>query len=260
MSSSSLATAITLDSAEPLPALLAGVEFSDEEMLVPQIFRLLRDLIVSIQLAPGRRLSEKEISEGLGASKTPVREALIRLDDAGLVTVVPKSGTYVTPIRIANFIEGCFIRIQLEVGAVRRAAERHEGAFFDPNFDAILDQQRVAHDVGDDAEFFRLDQQLHASIFQAAGVPGVSDVLERSQIEVNRMRHLKRIRRIRRHGKVLADHQAIVSAIQVSDADAAEAAMIQHIGSLEAEIAQLSSDPELLRFIESQVSLPRGGR
>ncbi len=250
----------SFDSAGPISALLVDVTLSEQEMLAPQIFRLLRDLIVTLQLVPGQRLSEKEISDGLGASKTPVREALIRLEDAGLVNVIPKSGTYVTPIRIATFIEGCFTRIQLEIGAVRRAAERSKGSFTSPDFDAILDEQQCAMDAVDDAEFFRLDQKLHAAIFQAAGVPGAWDVLTRSQLEVNRLRHLKRIRRIRRHAKVIADHRAIVQAILDSDPDAAEAALVAHIGSLEGEIAQLSSDPELLRFIESQSSLPRGGR
>lgn len=241
-----------------MPGLLDDVALSDDEMLAPQIYRLLRDLIVSIQLVPGQRLSEKEISESLGASKTPVREALIRLEDAGLVRVIPKSGTYVTPIRIASFVEGCFTRLQLEIGAVRRAALRHGDSLNGVDLDSILEEQQQAMEAVDDARFFQLDQKLHKVFFQIAGVPGAWDLLTRSQVEVNRMRHLKRRRRIRRHAKVLADHHRIVDAIHCADADAAEAALVAHIGSLEGEIAQLSSDPELLRFIESQGSLPQG--
>lgn len=229
-------------------------------MLAPQIYRVIKELIVTIQLVPGQRISEKEISESLGASKTPVREALIRLEDAGLVSVVPKSGTYVTPIRIASFIDGCFTRIQLETGAVRRAASRHGAAFNTPDLSAILQRQRDAADGVDDTNFFLLDQEFHRAIFEAAGVAGAWQLLERSQTEVNRMRHLKRVRRIRRHAKVISDHEAIIAAIEASDPDAAENAMIDHIGSLEGEIAQMSSDPELLNFIETQASLPRGAR
>jgi len=250
--------AINLDRAGSIPDLLVDVALNDHEMLAPQVFRLLRDLIISIQLVPGQRVSEKEISECLGASKTPVREALIRLEDAGLVRVIPKSGTYVTPIRIANYVEGCFIRLQLEIGAVRRAAQRHGDSLRGIDLDAILAEQQQAMDAVDDVGFFKLDQKLHKALFAIAGVPGAWDALERSQIEVNRLRHLKRVRRIRRHAKVLADHHRIVEAIHVADADEAENALVAHIGSLEGEIARLSSDPELLRFIESQGSLPNG--
>lgn len=245
---------------ESASSLLSGATLNEEEMLTPQIYRLLRELIVTIQLVPGQRISEKEISESLGASKTPVREALIRLEDAGLVSIIPKSGTYVTPIRIASFIDGCFTRIQLETGAVKRAAERHGSAFNAPNLDDILERQRQAIAAVDDKAFFELDQEFHQAIFQTAGVSGAWLLLERSQTEVNRMRHLKRVRHIRRHAKVLADHEAIVMAIQAGKPAAAEAAMHRHIGSLEDEIAQMSSDPELLHFIETQANPPRGGR
>ena len=69
-----------------------------------------------------RRSRRTTSPRSLKASKTPVREALIRLEDAGLVTIVPKSGSFVAPIRIDRYIDACFIRLQLETGAVRRAA------------------------------------------------------------------------------------------------------------------------------------------
>ena len=68
-----------------------GVTLDPKKGLVDQIYTILMGLIVSIQLKPGQIMSEKEISEALKASKTPVREALIKLEDTGLVRVVPKS-------------------------------------------------------------------------------------------------------------------------------------------------------------------------
>lgn len=105
--------------------LLDGVWLDPKESLVQQIYTILMDCIVNIRLKPGQAMSEKEISDSLKASKTPVREALIKLEDTGLVRVVPKSGTYVSPISLDRYIEACFIRLQLEIGAVRRAAERN---------------------------------------------------------------------------------------------------------------------------------------
>ena len=94
--------------------LLSKTVLDPDKSLVQQIYRLLWDAIVSLKILPGQLVSEKEIAAVLNASKTPVREALIRLEDVGLVQVVPQSGTYVTPIQREAYIEGCFIRLQLE--------------------------------------------------------------------------------------------------------------------------------------------------
>ncbi|MGI9506306.1 MAG: GntR family transcriptional regulator, partial [Geminicoccaceae bacterium] len=81
----------------PIAERLADVDLVPSRSLVSQIFTALKDLIVTMKLRPGELLSEKEVAEALGASRTPVREAVIRLEDMGLLEVVPKSGTYVTP-------------------------------------------------------------------------------------------------------------------------------------------------------------------
>ena len=107
---------------QSVPDLLRDVRFDADKTLVSQIFEIIRRLIITVRLRPGQKISENDISEALRASKTPVREALIRLEDAGLVTIVPKSGTFVAPIRIDRYIDACFVRLQLETGAVRRAA------------------------------------------------------------------------------------------------------------------------------------------
>ncbi len=104
--------------------ILRDVRFDANKTMTSQIFEVIRRLIITVTLLPGQKISENEISEALNASKTPVREALIRLEDAGLVAIVPKSGTFVAPIRIDRYIDACFIRLQLETGAVRRAAKR----------------------------------------------------------------------------------------------------------------------------------------
>ena len=238
--------------AESLSTLLADVTLDPDESLAGQIQRSLEELIVGVRLLPGRRISEKEVSECLGASKTPVREALIGLQNAGLVTVVPKSGTYVTPIRIARYLEACFVRLRLESGAVRRAAERHERTERQTELEALLDRQAEAIGRDDDRRFFLLDEALHEAFFRAAGVPGVWPVLVRTQSDVLRIRHLKRTRGIRRVERVLADHRRIVDAIGAGDPDAAEAALVRHIGSLDNELERLAEHPELMDFIDAQ--------
>lgn len=241
--------------------LFKDMSLTSDESMVNQIHRILWDLITTTRLLPGQLLSEKELSESLNASRTPVREALIRLEEAGLVYVVPKSGSYVTPVRISTYIEACFIRLQLEIGAVRRAAERFANYQSPADLNAIIARQTEALKDNDYSQFFILDEQLHESIFRIAGIGGVWKVLRRTQSEVYRIRHLKREYQLRHGDKVLKAHQKIVDSIASCDPDAAEAAMIEHLGPLESEIEQLTAFPELLKFIEQQNSeLPRSRR
>jgi len=167
------------------------------------------------------------------------------------VQIVPKSGTYVTPISITAYIEGCFARVQLETGAVRRAATCCNPAAKE-KLDSIVEQQKTALNNEDYENFFALDQALHAAFFEVAGVKGLWQVLNRTQSDVNRIRHLKRINKIRRGPTVISQHIQIVDAISSGDSNAAEAALIEHIGSLEREIDLLMSNPDLLSFIEKQ--------
>jgi DNA-binding GntR family transcriptional regulator len=231
--------------------LLDGVVLDTKESLVKQIYTILWELIISIQLKPGQAMSEKEVSEVLKASKTPVREAIIKLEETGLVQVVPKSGTYVSPISLDRYIEACFTRLNLEAGAVRRAAERSNDLKSVMYLEATINRQIKALAEEDDQTFFQQDEALHQAFFDMAGVPGVWDVLKKTQSEVYRFRSLKRIYNIRRAGQIIDEHKAIVAAIRSGSADDAEAALITHIGSLESEINQISAHPEILDFIDT---------
>jgi len=244
-----------------LTDLLRDFELSSEEPLATQVYWILRNEIITLRLLPGQLVAEKEIAEVLSASKTPVREALIRLEFDGLVDIVPKSGTYVSAIRINKYIEACFTRLQLEMGAVRRAASRvAEDPAQVEQLDVILDQQAAALKADDYRKFFQLDQSLHQGFFNMAGIPGVWDLMLKTQADVNRMRHLKRKRNIRRGPTVLEEHKVIVEAIRTQDAAGAEKALVAHIGSLDQEIQQFTNDPALLEFIENQASPSRRTR
>src|SRR5437588_1998324 len=92
------------------------------------VYAALRDAIVQTELEPGRQISENELAELLGVSRTPVREAVARLRDDQLVEVVPQLGTFVTRISVDGVDDAQFLRQALECSAVRLAAERAEKA------------------------------------------------------------------------------------------------------------------------------------
>ncbi|MCB2053680.1 MAG: GntR family transcriptional regulator [Geminicoccaceae bacterium] len=241
---------------------LGSVKLVADRPMVAQVFDVLRARIVAVDFLPGERLSEKEISAALGVSKTPVREALIRLEEAGAVEIVPRSGTYVTPIRIDRYIEACFVRLNLEIGAVRRAAGAATHQAIARQLDAVILEQRAALAAGDYIAFFDLDQRMHRCVFELSGIGGVWTTISQTQAEVDRVRHLKRIHNISRGEEVLREHAAIVDAIRAGDPAAAEKALVRHLGSLEAESDGLRRHPVLLDFIDTLNARlsGRGGR
>src|SRR3954447_13952822 len=88
------------------------------------VYGALRTAIVATELEPGRQISENEVADMLGVSRTPVREAVARLRDDQLVEVVPQLGTFVSRISVAGVDDAQFLREALECSAVRLAAER----------------------------------------------------------------------------------------------------------------------------------------
>lgn len=235
---------------QEISTLLDRSDLSPDRNFVEQIYENLRHLIVTVQLLPLQRVSEIEISEVLGASRTPVREAMIRLTNDGLVKVVPKSGTYVTPINIDRYLEAAYMRILIEVGVAGRAArcwtpihERKE-MLSEP-----LRKQADAQKNDDYFSFARSDEEFHFNIFSVAGVPGLWHTIKRGQPDLSRVRHLKRVFQIRKTERVLKEHQAIAEAIQGHSEAAAEAAMRSHLGTYEDEAEVLSSHPMLVDYI-----------
>ena len=94
-----------------------------------QVRRIIEERIVTNALRPGERLSENELSGQLGVSRQPVREALIRLAEAGLVRVLPQRATVVTRISVARVSSARFLREAVERAVVRRAHDaRHDPA------------------------------------------------------------------------------------------------------------------------------------
>lgn len=249
----------------PLDQVLSSDELNPVGNMANRIYGLLRKLIVEVKLLPGRALSEKEIAALLDVSKTPVREAIIRLAEEGFVTVVPQGGTYVATIDVQRYMEACFIRFKLEEGAVIEATKRH--SFEDiARLKTCLAEQRTAAEDEQFTDFFLLDEEFHRTIFAAARLPGAWGVVNQAKGEMDRMRHLKRVFAVRRTEQVIGEHEAIVAAIESGDVEAAREAVARHLGSLESKIAELSKNPKIWAYIEQintrvpKKRAPRGSR
>ena len=208
-----------------------------------RIYSDLRSELVSLQRRPGEPISETEIAHSYGVSRTPVREAILKLADEGLVDIFPQSGIFVSRIPIAALPESIVIRKSLEETTARLAAERASPSQI-LSLRAIIERQREADAAGDRVAFHQADEAFHATIADVAGYPGIWKFIQQVKIHVDRYRLLT-LPVMGRMSEVIAEHEPIVAAIEAHDPDRARMAMDKHIGRLLGDIAETQiTNPE----------------
>ena len=217
----------------PLADVLDAADLSGEGSLVEQVYVMLRRCIINLSLPPDSALVEQDVATILGLSKTPVREAIIRLVSEGLVRVAPKSGSFVTEISLERYFEACFVRAQLELGCVKRLATNGLSQSDEVRLRALISEQREAAEKNDDAAFYQLDEALHRCLFDVAGLSRVWEVMNVAKAEMDRVRHLKRAFGIRQRRLVIEEHTEIVDAIVERNPERAEQALLTNIGAVE---------------------------
>src|SRR5688572_29591616 len=153
--------------------------------LAEQVYAELKSQMHDFKLVPGDRFSEAEIGARLGVSRTPVREALFRLRNEGLLDVESKSGWFVRPIDFNKLEQLYDLRVLLETASVARLCARAEAA---PELDQLKAVWLVpaAERLSDGAQVGALDEQFHATLVRAAGNDEIArvhwDVTERIRI------------------------------------------------------------------------------
>jgi DNA-binding GntR family transcriptional regulator len=209
-----------------------------------RVFDALRQAIVTLRLRPGAALSEKEIAARFGVSRQPVREAFIKLAEAGLVQVLPQRGTYVVKISVAAVLEARFIREAIEVAVVRRAAESAEPAVL-ARLAANIAEQDEAAAAAAHGRFLELDDALHRGLTEAIGCGGAWQVLENVKAQMDRVRFLS-LPDATPMPLLIEQHRAILAAIRRREPDAAERAMRAHLGEILRSLPALAQRfPEL---------------
>jgi DNA-binding GntR family transcriptional regulator len=192
-----------------------------------QAYAALRAAIVGAELEPGRRLSENQLADLIGVSRTPVRDALARLRDERLVAIVPQLGTFVTFIDEEAVADAHFVREALEVGAIRSAADGVDDGRMRALEDNLSAQERAV--AADDAETFaRLDDDLHHILCDLSGREVAWRLSERTRGQLDRVRLLS-LPEAGYRDQVLAEHRAVVAAVVDRDAARAERELRHHL-------------------------------
>jgi GntR family transcriptional regulator, rspAB operon transcriptional repressor len=208
-------------------AIKRPLDLDPSRQAATQVFERLRDMIIALQLAPGSVVNRLELQSVFGLSSTPVRDALLRLADEGLVDVIPQSTTRISLIDVTKARQAQFLRRGLEQEVVRQLCALPDQDFL-PELRALIGLQKQRAKVGDYEGFNSLDRNFHARMFEAAGVS------ELFQLVRQRSGHIDRIRRLHlpvagRMQQIMRDHGLIVKAIASGDAHRAQASVRDHL-------------------------------
>ena len=195
--------------------------------IAEQIHAVLHRDIVCGRLSPRASLSEQELVHRFGVSRTPIREAMIKLADEGLVEIFPQYGSFVGPIKLAEVLDSQFVRETLECAAVEKAVAQMDSRQAD-ELKALLDRQRALQRSGDDEGFFRADEAMHAHIFSVAGHPTAWQFVAGAKAQMDRVRYLA-MTILRKQPSVVAQHALIIDRLCARDRDGAVAAMRTHM-------------------------------
>ena len=193
-----------------------------------QIYGIVRRLIVTGRLKPGDVVSEPLIARRLGVSRTPVREAVKRLSDEGLIDVYAQSGTFVTDISRKAIEEAFVIRAALELESVARAARaidsRHAANLTDimRRHEESLADNQFANAIDDDDEFHRYIAEVNQMRMLWRAVDISKAHMDRGRLLV--------LPRPGKGGETLRQHARILDALIARDAGEAVAAMRDHLG------------------------------
>lgn len=195
-----------------------------------QVHALLRREIITGRFPPRTMLSEQELSNRYHVSRTPVREALIKLAEENLVEIYPQYGSFIAPIRLRDLLDSQFVREALECAAVELAVERITAAQV-KELKLVLERQRRLHRAGNRENFFAADEQMHALIMKIAGRANAWRHVENAKAQMDRVRHLI-MRNPQKLMSIIVEHEAIVDRIAHRDVAGAQQAMRNHLRGL----------------------------
>jgi DNA-binding GntR family transcriptional regulator len=205
----------------------AGTPGLENLTLRERVFQHLRDEILSARLEPGTELHEVALASSLGVSRGPLREALGRLAAEGLVTITPRRGAVVTKLTREEFIEAYQVREALESLAMRLAVPRLTDADRGRLHD-LADRMELHAEEGDARAFFEVNRRFHQLFVAASG----NQRLKRMHDQlIDQMGRLMTKSQELRGGleQSVAEHRAILEAVDVGDAERAARLLEEHI-------------------------------
>lgn len=221
-----------------LPTLDADSRSLRQATIGSRVYEIVRQAIVQLQFRPGNPLSEAEIARQLGVSRQPVREAFIKLAEAGLVEIRPQRGTFVRLISRREVENARFLREAIEVAIVKKAATDASAEDI-AGMEALISEQQAVAKSGDNVAFLRLDEAFHQAIARSADCVDAWRVIEGLKTQMDRVRYLS-LPQATPLDIIIEQHRAIVAAIAAHSPERAEAAMHEHLSEILISLPKLA--------------------
>lgn len=193
------------------------------------VFDVLKQEILNLELKPGQAISENEICTRFEVSRTPVREALRRLQEQGFVNTVPYSGTYVTLLNLDNIKQMIYMRVAVELMVMRDFMESATPLLLEEIRHQIRRQELLIQEPGFEPEqFYRMDAQMHAIWFAATGRSKLWDFIQAQQLHYTRFRMLDFVTETD-FTRIIKEHSHLLELLEQKDEKGLEAALKDHL-------------------------------
>ncbi len=208
-----------------------------KESLAARVFHTLEEEILNGSRQPGDPLTELQLCQELGVSRTPVREALNRLEQEGLAATLPNRSVVVAGITVSDMLDIYEIRLRVEGLAARRCATRLSSEALRELTD-LVDLQEFYTQKEQPQQLRTLDSQFHHLLYRHCGSPALTATLTNLHRKVRHFRQTS-MAESDRANQTLAEHRAIVNALAAHDPDAADRAATAHIDQARRRLATL---------------------
>lgn len=206
---------------------LSPIRLEGYQPLRDMVFDVLMSAIMQGQLSPGERLLEVRLADEMGVSRTPVREAIRRLELEGFVVMVPRKGAYVAGLSINDVEEVYEIRTVLETLAVRLAAQRMQPADY-AQLDELAEKMCATWQEGNVDNWVSLDASFHELLYKFSRNERLVSMMSNIMEQLSRYRIISLANVEVRHNS-LSEHQDLIEALKRHDSEAAAAAVEKHI-------------------------------
>jgi DNA-binding GntR family transcriptional regulator len=206
-----------------------------------RVYDDLRERIVSMALPPGSLLSRVELAKEYEVSLTPIREAMQRLEQDGLIKIYPQSKTLVTKIDLDSIFETHFLRVAVETEIAHRLSQKCDPAILHKAKALLVMQKTLVGNLEEVALFNELDEAFHQTLYDGVGQLNLHSMLKA------KAGHLARARRLDlpKEGKmrsIVEAHGAILAAIESGDSQSAQEAVRNHLAGTVGRIGALRDE------------------
>lgn len=201
-------------------------------------YRQLRDKLIMLEIRPGEPINDGQLAAELGFGRTPVREAIKRLETDHLVISYPRRGTFATTVDFTELADVSEIRELLEPLAARRAAKRANTAMRQELLDVAQKISQMDPGPGESRDLMRYDLTVHRLIYRAAANAHLEDTLIRYDNLATRIwcLVLDKVPSISGH---ISEHVELLEAVAAGDADKAGELALHHVTSFEESIRKV---------------------